>query len=141
VALSGSQCAEVLSRLSRLSPDPQASGKKMREKNCSSRGPSQCRTLSPQWAPKPGYQACFIIYGPNKSCPVGCVMDYNNTCGGGGGGGAWRYGCKDSPLDACSAKLSHETCNADRGCSWCLSKSKNVPKNVSSCVPLANVSG
>eukprot|EP01047_Picozoa_sp_COSAG01_P004050 COSAG01_NODE_129_length_24935_cov_39.324368_15_plen_88_part_00 len=68
-------------------------------------------------------------------------MDYNNTCGGGGGGGAWRYGCKDSPLDACSAKLSHETCNADRGCSWCLSKSKNVPQNLSSCVPLANVSG
>ena len=104
-----------------------------------SRGQSRCANLGGIHA---GCQICFFTYGPNNSCPVGCDMDFNNTCGGGGGGGAYRFGCKDSPPDACSGKHSDEkSCNADSGCSWCVSKQTHDNPPVSSCVPLANVSG
>ena len=142
------------------------------------RGQSRCANLSAVFHLPAGCQDCFFTYrSSGNSCPVGCVMDFNNTCGGGGGGGATRYGCKDSPADACSGKHSDEkSCNADSGCSWCVSTvedghscpggtlqacikacpSTPLPvyqecvagcrmacgvRAVSSCVPLANVSG
>ena len=107
------------------------------------RGQSRCANLSAVFHLPAGCQDCFFTYrSSGNSCPVGCVMDFNNTCGGGGGGGATRYGCKDSPADACSGKHSDEkSCNADSGCSWCVSKQPHDNPPVSSCVPLANVSG